>query len=57
MENKSAKAILNQYKTEAAAEMGVDLSSPELKARDAGRVGGQMVKTMISRVTGKKILK
>lgn len=53
MENKSAKAILNQYKTEAAAEMGVDLSNPELKARDAGRVGGQMVKTMISRVTGK----
>ncbi len=49
----SAKSILEQYKAEASAEMGVDLSSPELKARDAGKVGGQMVKEMIAKVTGK----
>lgn len=51
--SKSAKSVLEQYKAEASAEMGVDLSSPELKARDAGKVGGQMVKEMIAKVTGK----
>lgn len=51
--SKSSKAVLEQFKAEASAEMGVDLNNPELKARDAGKVGGQMVKEMISRVTGK----
>ncbi len=46
----NAKQILNKVKMEAAAEVGVDLKqgyNGDLTSREAGSVGGQMVKKMI----------
>ena len=46
----SAKEILNQVKMEAAQEVGVDLKqgyNGDLTSRQAGSIGGQMVKKMI----------
>jgi Small, acid-soluble spore proteins, alpha/beta type. len=45
-----AKDALNKYKMEAASEVGVNLGqgyNGNLTARQAGSVGGQMVKKMI----------
>ena len=45
-----AKAALNKFKMEAASDVGVSLSqgyNGDLTARQAGSVGGQMVKKMI----------
>ena len=45
-----AKKALNQFKMEAANEVGVNLTqgyNGDLTARQAGSVGGQMVKKMI----------
>ena len=45
-----AKDALNKYKMEAASEVGVNLSqgyNGNITARQAGSVGGQMVKKMI----------
>ena len=45
-----AKEALNKYKMEAANEVGVSLKqgyNGDLTARQAGSVGGQMVKKMI----------
>ena len=45
-----AKAALNKYKMEAASEVGVTLNqgyNGDLTARQAGSIGGQMVKKMI----------
>ena len=45
-----AKAAMNKFKMEAAAEMGVNLKQGyncDLTSREAGSVGGQMVKKMI----------
>ena len=45
-----AKAAMNKFKMEAAAEMGVNLKdgyNGDLTSREAGSVGGQMVKKMI----------
>ena len=47
---KGAKAALDQFKMEAASEVGVDLSKGDngsITSRQAGSVGGQMVKKMI----------
>ena len=50
-ENKTNdKQILNQVKMEAAQEVGVDLKqgyNGDLTSRQAGSIGGQMVKKMI----------
>lgn len=43
----NSKDALNRFKTEVAQELGVDLKSENLTAKDAGRVGGQMTKRMI----------
>lgn len=43
------KSNLNKFKNEVANELVIDLTSPSLTAKDAGRVGGQMVKEMISK--------
>ena len=46
----NAKQILNQIKMEAAQEVGVDLKqgyNGDLTSREAGSIGGQMVKKMI----------
>ena len=45
-----AKAALDQFKMEAASEVGVTLSqgyNGDLTSRQAGSIGGQMVKKMI----------
>ena len=46
----NAKQVLNQVKMEAAQEVGVDLKqgyNGDLTSRQAGSIGGQMVKKMI----------
>ncbi len=54
MANKSlvpeAKEALNKFKMEAASEVGVNLKqgyNGDLTAKQAGSIGGQMVKKMI----------
>lgn len=54
MANKSlvpeAKEALNRFKMEAASEVGVNLKqgyNGDLTAKQAGSIGGQMVKKMI----------
>ena len=45
-----AKAAMDKFKMEAAAEVGVDLKegyNGDLTSREAGSVGGQMVKKMV----------
>ena len=45
-----AKDAMNKFKMEAAAEMGINLKdgyNGDLTSREAGSVGGQMVKKMI----------
>ena len=50
MANKAAKKALEQFKMQAASEVGVHLNNGgyngELTARQAGSIGGQMVKKM-----------
>ena len=46
----SAREALNKFKMEAANEVGVNLKqgyNGDLTSREAGSVGGQMVKKMI----------
>lgn len=45
-ENKKNTALQNM-KYEIASELGVDLNKPNLTSKEAGSVGGQMVKRMI----------
>lgn len=45
----AAKDAMNRFKMEVASELGVDLKSENLTAKDAGRVGGQMVKKLIEK--------
>ena len=47
-ENRKNQALQNM-KNEIASELGVDLKSTNLTSRDAGRVGGQMVKKLIEK--------
>ena len=45
-----AKEALEKFKNEVASEVGVTLKqgyNGNISARDAGRIGGQMVKKMI----------
>ncbi len=45
-----AREAMNRFKMEAASEMGVDLKqgyNGDLTSRQAGSIGGQMVKKMI----------
>ena len=47
-----AKAALEKFKMEAASEVGVSLKNGyngDITARQAGSVGGQMVKKMIEK--------
>ena len=47
-----AKAALDKFKMEAAGEVGVSLNQSyngDLTARQAGSIGGQMVKKMIQK--------
>ena len=48
--NPNAREAMNRFKMEAAAEVGVNLKegyNGDLSSREAGSVGGQMVKKMI----------
>lgn len=48
-----AREALNRFKMEAASEVGVNLKqgyNGDLTARQAGSIGGQMVKKMIQQV-------
>lgn len=48
-----AKDSLNKFKYEVANEVGVNLKqgyNGDISAKDAGRIGGQMVKKMIEQV-------
>ena len=48
--NPTAREAMDQFKMEAAAEVGVNLKqgyNGDLTSRQAGSVGGQMVKKMI----------
>ena len=48
--NPNAREAMNRFKMEAAAEMGVNLKqgyNGDLTSKDAGSIGGTMVKKMI----------
>ena len=54
MANKQAKKALEQFKMEAANEVGVNLQqgyNGDLTARQAGSIGGQMVKNEMPKRT------
>ena len=57
MANKNAKKALEQFKMQAASEVGVNLNNGgyngDLTSRQAGSIGGQMVKKMIPKRTSK----
>ena len=46
----ASRDALNQFKVEAASEVGVSLKSGyngDMSAKDAGKIGGHMVKKMV----------
>ena len=48
--NPAAREAMDKFKMEAASEVGVNLKSGyngDLTAREAGSIGGQMVKKMV----------
>ena len=50
MEVPEAKAAMDRFKTEVASELGVNLKegyNGDISARDAGRIGGNMVRKLI----------
>ena len=53
-----AKDSLNKFKYEVASEVGVNLKNGyngELSSRDAGKIGGNMVKKLIQRAENSMI--
>lgn len=49
-----AKAAMDRFKTEVASELGVNLKdgyNGDLSSREAGSIGGEMVKRMIKKQT------
>ena len=49
----AAKDALNRFKYEVASEVGVNLKdgyNGDISAKDAGKIGGQMVRKMIKQV-------
>ncbi len=45
-----AKAAMDRFKTEVASEMGINLKegyNGDLTSREAGSIGGEMVKRMV----------
>ena len=49
---KEAKSPMDRFKTEVASELGVNLKdgyNGDLTSREAGSVGGEMVKRMIKK--------
>ena len=55
-----AKDSLNQFKYEVATEVGVNLKTGyngDISAKDAGRIGGNMVKKMIQKAESQMLNK
>ena len=55
-----AKDSLNQFKYEVASEVGVNLKNGyngDISAKDAGRIGGNMVKKMIQNAESQMLSK
>ena len=55
-----AKDSLNQFKYEDATEVGVNLKNGyngDISAKDAGRIGGNMVKKMIQKAESQMLNK
>lgn len=46
-QDKNFKKNLENLKTEVASELGVDLKKANITAKEAGTVGGNMVKKMV----------
>ena len=44
-----AKEAMDRFKMEVASELGVNLKSEQLTAKDAGKVGGQMTKELVEK--------
>ena len=54
----AAKDALNKFKYEVASEVGVNLKdgyNGDISARDAGRIGGQMVKKLIQQAENNRV--
>ncbi len=52
MEAPQAKAAMDRFKTEVASELGVNLKdgyNGDLTSREAGSIGGEMVRRMIKK--------
>ena len=52
MEAPQAKAAMDRFKTEVASELGVNLKDSyngDLTSREAGSIGGEMVRRMIKK--------
>ena len=52
MEVPESKAAMDRFKTEVASELGVNLKegyNGDLTSREAGSIGGEMVKRMIKK--------
>lgn len=52
MQNKNSKTAMDNFKMEVASELGVDLKdgyNGDLTSKEAGSVGGEMVKRMIKK--------
>lgn len=47
MANKEAKKTRENFKTEIASELGIDLKKENLTTKEAGKVGGEMVRRMV----------
>lgn len=47
--SKKNNEILKSMKEEIASELGVDLKSANLTAKDAGKVGGKMTKELVEK--------
>ena len=50
----AAKDALNKFKYEVASEVGVNLKdgyNGDISAKDAGKIGGQMVRKMIQQAS------
>ena len=55
-----AKEALNKFKYEVATEVGVNLKNGyngDISAKDAGRIGGNMVKKMIQKAESQMLNK
>lgn len=50
--NSTKKQSMNNFKEEVASELGVNLDKEDLTAKEAGKVGGEMVRRMVNSYEG-----